>query len=342
MIQRYPKVMEAAKRNVHVLEGYVGRKLSEEEISYIVIHICAAIERNNNETTRYSVVLVCSGGIGTSQLLLARLEKFFHLDVVDIIPAHDIKNIELEDVDVVISTIPLKEKNLEYIQVDPLLNDEDCIRVGEKLSKIKPKKSGRNLIQEDQKRPIKYLEQIRTILDADQQGESLEQIKKVISSFFRNQEEKMLTDLLPPEAITLDVECGDWQGAIRASAEYLLRIGSINENYVEAMIRNVKENGPYIVLAPGFALPHEALNAGASKVGMSLVRLKTPVPFGKEEMDPVEWLCCLSAIDKEIHLKAMFRLVNLFYNPAFRKEIQQSRTGEEVFKIINQYEYEMR
>lgn len=152
----------------------------------------------------------------------------------------------------------------------------------------------------------------------------------------------MLTDLLPPEAITLDVECSDWQGAIRASAEYLLRIGSINENYVEAMIRNVKENGPYIVLAPGFALPHEALNAGASKVGMSLVRLKTPVPFGKEEMDPVEWLCCLSAIDKEIHLKAMFRLVNLFYNPAFRKEIQQSRTGEEVFKIINQYEYEMR
>ncbi len=342
VIQRYPKVMEAAKRNVHVLEEYVGRKLSEEEISYIVIHICAAIERNNNETTRYSVVLVCSGGLGTSQLLLARLEKFFHLDVVDIIPAHDIKNIELDDVDVVISTIPLKEKNLEYIQVDPLLNDEDCIRVGEKLSKIKPKNNGRNMLQEDLKRPIKYLEQIRTILDVDSQGESLEQIKKVISSFFQNQEEKMLTDLLPPEAITLDVECDDWQGAIRASAEYLLRIGSINENYVEAMIRNVKENGPYIVLAPGFALPHEALNAGVSKVGMSLIRLKTPVFFGKEEMDPVDWLCCLSAIDKEIHLKAMFRLVNLFYNPAFRKEIQQSRTGEEVFKIINQYEYEMR
>ena len=93
---------------------------------------------------------------------------------------------------------------------------------------------------------------------------------------------------------------------------------------------------------PGFALPHEALNAGAVKVGMSLIRLAHPVPFGKEEMDPVEWVCCLSAINKETHLKAMFQLVNLFYDPKFRKEIQESKTPEEVFKVINQYEYETR
>ena len=57
-------------------------------------------------------------------------------------------------------------------------------------------------------------------------------------------------------------------------------------------------------LLRGICTPHEALNAGASKVGMSLIRLKTPVPFGKEEMDPIEWVCCLSAINKETHLKA--------------------------------------
>ena len=98
----------------------------------------------------------------------------------------------------------------------------------------------------------------------------------------------------------------------KAAAQYLLEQGAINEHYVNAMIENVMENGPYIVVAPGFALPHEALNAGASKVGMSLIRLKTPVPFGKEEMDPIEWVCCLSAINKETHLKAMFQLVKPF------------------------------
>lgn len=342
ILQRYPEVKQATERNVYVFEEYVGRKLSEEEIAYIVVHICAAIERNKNETVRYSVVLVCNGGIGTSQLLLARLEKFFHLDVIDIIPAHDIENMNMDDVDAVISTISLEGKGIEYIQVDPLLTDEDCIRGGEKLSKIHPKVSEKETISEENQDSLKSLETIKDILEEDEEEIAIGKIKSVIESFFQKKEETTLSDLLPAQAIQIGVECSDWKGAIEASAKYLLKNGAINENYIKAMIKNVMENGPYIVVAPGFALPHEALNAGASKVGMSLIRLKTPVPFGKKEMDPIEWVCCLSAINKETHLKAMFQLVNLFYNQSFRKQIKECKTGEEIYKIIEQFEYEMR
>lgn len=342
VLQRYPEVKQATERNVYVFEEYVGRKLSEEEIAYIVVHICAAIERNKNETVRYSVVLVCNGGIGTSQLLLARLEKFFHLDVIDIIPAHDIENMNMDDVDAVISTISLEGKGIEYIQVDSLLTDEDCIRVGEKLSKIHPKVSEKETISEENQDSLKSLETIKDILEEDEEEIAIGKIKSVIESFFQKKEETTLSDLLPAQAIQIGVECSDWKGAIEASAKYLLKNGAINENYIKAMIKNVMENGPYIVVAPGFALPHEALNAGASKVGMSLIRLKTPVPFGKKEMDPIEWVCCLSAINKETHLKAMFQLVNLFYNQSFRKQIKECKTGEEIYKIIEQFEYEMR
>lgn len=342
ILQRYPEVKQATERNVYVFEEYVGRKLSEEEIAYIVVHICAAIERNKNETVRYSVVLVCNGGIGTSQLLLARLEKFFHLDVIDIIPAHDIENMNMDDVDAAISTISLEGKGIEYIQVDPLLTDEDCIRVGEKLSKIHPKVSEKETISEENQDSLKSLETIKDILEEDEEEIAIGKIKSVIESFFQKKEETTLSDLLPAQAIQIGVECSDWKGAIEASAKYLLKNGAINENYIKAMIKNVMENGPYIVVAPGFALPHEALNAGASKVGMSLIRLKTPVPFGKKEMDPIEWVCCLSAINKETHLKAMFQLVNLFYNQSFRKQIKECKTGEEIYKIIEQFEYEMR
>lgn len=342
ILQRYPEVKQATERNVYVFEEYVGRKLSEEEIAYIVVHICAAIERNKNETVRYSVVLVCNGGIGTSQLLLARLEKFFHLNVIDIIPAHDIENMNMDDVDAVISTISLEGKGIEYIQVDPLLTDEDCIRVGEKLSKIHPKVSEKETISEENQDSLKSLETIKDILEEDEEEIAIGKIKSVIESFFQKKEETTLSDLLPAQAIQIGVECSDWKGAIEASAKYLLKNGAINENYIKAMIKNVMENGPYIVVAPGFALPHEALNAGASKVGMSLIRLKTPVPFGKKEMDPIEWVCCLSAINKETHLKAMFQLVNLFYNQSFRKQIKECKTGEEIYKIIEQFEYEMR
>lgn len=220
ILQRYPEVKQATERNVYVFEEYVGRKLSEEEIAYIVVHICAAIERNKNETVRYSVVLVCNGGIGTSQLLLARLEKFFHLDVIDIIPAHDIENMNMDDVDAVISTISLEGKGIEYIQVDPLLTDEDCIRVGEKLSKIHPKVSEKETISEENQDSLKSLETIKDILEEDEEEIAIGKIKSVIESFFQKKEETTLSDLLPAQAIQIGVECSDWKGAIEASAKY--------------------------------------------------------------------------------------------------------------------------
>ena len=241
ILQRYPEVKQATERNVYVFEEYVGRKLSEEEIAYIVVHICAAIERNKNETVRYSVVLVCNGGIGTSQLLLARLEKFFHLDVIDIIPAHDIENMNMDDVDAVISTISLEGKGIEYIQVDPLLTDEDCIRVGEKLSKIHPKVSEKETISEENQDSLKSLETIKDILEEDEEEIAIGKIKSVIESFFQKKEETTLSDLLPAQAIQIGVECSDWKGAIEASAKYLLKNGAINENYIKAMIKNVME-----------------------------------------------------------------------------------------------------
>lgn len=342
ILHRYPEVKSVTKRNVSIFEEYIGRKLSDDEIAYIVVHICASIERNRNETIRYSVILVCNGGIGTSQLLLARLEKFFRLNVLDIIPVHDIKNMNLDNVDIVISTIALDNWGIEYIQVDPLLNDEDCIRVGEKLSKIKPKLSEKKKEVIGWESPMDTIKRIKEILEESQDDlETLKKLKRITDSFFEKKHDS-LTDFLPSKAIRLNVECSDWMEAIRKSAEYLLEQGAIKPEYVEAMIENVKENGPYIVVGPGFALPHEALDAGAVKVGMSLIQLKTPVPFGREGLDPVEWVCCLSAINKETHLKAMFHLINLFNNRSFREDIKKSATREEVFGIIERYEYEMR
>ena len=256
ILQRYPEVKQATERNVYVFEEYVGRKLSEEEIAYIVVHICAAIERNKNETVRYSVVLVCNGGIGTSQLLLARLEKFFHLDVIDIIPAHDIENMNMDDVDAVISTISLEGKGIEYIQVDPLLTDEDCIRVGEKLSKIHPKVSEKETISEENQDSLKSLETIKDILEEDEEEIAIGKIKSVIESFFQKKEETTLSDLLPAQAIQIGVECSDWKGAIEASAKYLLKNGflmlqesvycklALNGTAVKAIVDNVHKNKP--------------------------------------------------------------------------------------------------
>ncbi len=342
VLERYPKIQEAVQNNVSVLEEYIGRMLNEVEISYIVVHICAAMERNKNSTERYSVILVCNGGIGTSQLLLARLKKYFNFDVADIIPAHDLKNADINEADVILSTVAL-DTNMEYIQVDPLLNDEDCINVGKKLSRLKGSHKAISRPKVKEKPEAVHMKRIKEILAADTPPEQMVfQIEEVVNEFCHKEVSMPLLAMLPSEAVRLNVSCESWQEAVRQSAQYLLRNGCIEERYISSMIENVEKNGPYILVAPGFALPHEALNAGAKKVGMSLIRLAEPVVFGKPEFDPVEWVCCLSAINKETHLKAMFHLVNLFHNQKFRDEIRDAESGEEVYNAVKRYEYEMR
>lgn len=75
---RYSDIKQTAKNNLYVLEKYLGRPVSDSELIYVVIHICAAIERMKSKSVHYSVVLVCGGGIGTARFLQARLEKYFH------------------------------------------------------------------------------------------------------------------------------------------------------------------------------------------------------------------------------------------------------------------------
>lgn len=61
---------------------------------------------------------------------------------------------------------------------------------------------------------------------------------------------------------------------MRKSGEILPEKGYIKPRYLDTMIQNIEENGPYVVLSPGFAVPHEGLEAGSIKVGMSLIRLR--------------------------------------------------------------------
>ena len=104
------------------------------------------------------------------------------------------------------------------------------------------------------------------------------------------------------------------------------------------MIHNVEENGPYIVISRGFAVPHEGSDQGSLRTGMNLICLESPVEFGDEDTDPVEFVCCLSAKDHKTHLKAFFHLVNLLRQEEFKKELRDSRTPENAAAVIRRYE----
>ncbi|MFI1915196.1 PTS sugar transporter subunit IIA [Nocardia sp. NPDC020380] len=142
-----------------------------------------------------------------------------------------------------------------------------------------------------------------------------------------------LVDLLPPEAIDLRGSASDWRAAIRAAGALLVATGVATGDYTDEMIRNVEDNGPYIVITPGFAFAHARPSPAVHRTGMSWVRLETPVEFGSPN-DPVDLVVALAAADSDVHTDAMAALAKVLLEPGADKLLRDVQTPRQLRALL--------
>ena len=68
------------------------------------------------------------------------------------------------------------------------------------------------------------------------------------------------------DKVALRLKVDRWEDAVRAAGRMLLDCGAVEERYIEAMVETAKDLGPYIVIAPGIAIPHARPEDGAKDV----------------------------------------------------------------------------
>ena len=143
-----------------------------------------------------------------------------------------------------------------------------------------------------------------------------------------------LVELIDDGAVLLDAEAADWSAAVRLAGGLLEDTGAATAGYTQAMIDNVVEHGPYIVIAPGLALPHARPSEDVRRAGISWVRLATPVAFGSESHDPVTLVVALAARDSGEHLRAMAELAEILGDEDKRAALDAAETPAEVLEIL--------
>lgn len=75
----------------------------------------------------------------------------------------------------------------------------------------------------------------------------------------------------------------DWEEAMRISGEVMKKKGLVTDQYIDQVIADVKEYGPYIVIVPGVAMPHSsAKNEGVREPGLVARSSRTPSPLKKK------------------------------------------------------------
>lgn len=144
-----------------------------------------------------------------------------------------------------------------------------------------------------------------------------------------------LTSLLTEDRITLDATAADWRAAVALSGDLLEDSGAIDAAYTQAMIDTVIDNGPYIVVAPGFAFAHARPSEAVHDTALSWVRLADPVEFGHEKNDPVSLVVALAATDATTHTSAMAELAKVVGKPATRKALDAASSPAEVMAILD-------
>lgn len=135
--------------------------------------------------------------------------------------------------------------------------------------------------------------------------------------------------------VKIGLEVKDWETAIKEAGKLLLDTGGIQSSYIDKMIENVKELGPYIVIAPGIAIAHARPEDGVNFQCFSLVTLKEPVEFGSIDNDPVKLLIVVAAEDDNGHLDALKKLVAIINDEEKYNYIINCNKEEEIIKLFS-------
>lgn len=129
----YPDLLELGRNCVRVVEKKIGLAMPESEIAYIAMHLGAAIEKSKKRSKRvYRCAIACATGIGTSRLLVTRIEKeYAQLEILDVISTLHIKADSLRErgIDFIISTVAIENCGLPVVTVNPLLFEDDKLKL---------------------------------------------------------------------------------------------------------------------------------------------------------------------------------------------------------------------
>ncbi len=136
--------------------------------------------------------------------------------------------------------------------------------------------------------------------------------------------------MLSTSSIHLGAHASDWRGAIGVAGAALVAGGITTDDYTQEMIETIEKLGPYIVIAPGFALAHSRPSPSVLKTGLSWVSLVEPVEFGSKNNDPVDLVVGLAALDHDGHIEIMSKLAGVLSDPEVLARLRASSDPAEI------------
>lgn len=151
-----------------------------------------------------------------------------------------------------------------------------------------------------------------------------------LNQFYKG--EIMIKKLLEDNLVYFAPETDTWEKAVQEASKSLLEENYIEQSYVEEIVQCIKDNGPYIVILPGIAMPHATVGAsGVLKTGISLTVFPNMVQF--EDDKEARLFFTLATNNAEEHLKNIQNLMELLMDEDTLEKLMDVYTIEDLKQI---------
>lgn len=146
-----------------------------------------------------------------------------------------------------------------------------------------------------------------------------------------------MSSMLKRENVQIVEKVSDWEESVHVAVQPLVDQGYVTSDYIDGIISNAKEFGPYFVICPDLALLHARPEQGVLKRQLAVTVLREPVRF-KEEGPDVRLLVTLAATDADGHIEVMRQLATMFGDPDNIAKICELSCADEVYHAFVDFE----
>lgn len=333
--ENYKEIYFLTKKSLKPLEIIFNREINDDELAYITIHFGGWLKRNDLSVDKriLRVLLVCTNGIGTSRIMENQMINLLpEYEIVSLYSENDYNgaNDLFNKIDFVVSSIPLGDKGVPVIVVNPLFSKKD-------KEKLLSHGMLNDYFYKTNKTP--GAETLIDIIERYADIHDLHSLRKEISDYLSPEinlepinQKQNLKELLPISRIRVIDNIEDWESAINKAAVSLKEQGYIEVSYIKAMINIVNDKGPYMVVSDEIAFPHALPSDGVLQTGISLLLVKNGVLIkGKK----VKLFIVLASSDNEKHLKAMTELTRIFSDKERKKTILSAENEKQIIERLH-------
>lgn len=145
IMKEFPEAVDQARNLLTSLSFKYPVRLNNAEITYTALHLQAFKERRAKKDIRsLKLAVICSTGYGTAAFLKQRLQQAFGERNLQI-TSMSIEQLTRKgtDADLIVTTIPIKTKARNVIQISPLVNSNELILLEKAIESLEHKQNER-------------------------------------------------------------------------------------------------------------------------------------------------------------------------------------------------------